>query len=148
MKKVSKTLSLLALCAVMIIMSVVPAFASTTYVEDHSKIDCVHRYKGNDGYFYFEIKIPKDIKKIYINVAFTKNSEGDEIYRTIIEALHDDMTFLYSDETSEYYLLKTHNIFPEGIGIKLYCNYNGTYYMATDNGNGQTKEGRGYWLSA
>lgn len=153
MKKISKTLSLVALCAVMVIMSVVPAFAASpdyTYIEDHSVVDCIHRYKGNDGYFYFVIKLPKDSRIINTSLAITKNSDGDELYSMSLVGFESSMTYEYSDETSNYYTLKLSKKVEEGIGIKLYHYTYGSdiCYMATDTANGSTTEGRGYWLSA
>lgn len=152
MKKVSKTLSLVALCAVMIIMSVLPAFASTdyTYIEDHSVVDCVHRFKNNDGTFTFTIKLPKGRDLIYTSLGITKNPDGDLIYSTTILGSSSAMTYLYSDDTSDYYNLVLSKYTDEGVGIKLYHYYydQNTFYMATDTSNGSHTEGRGYWLSA
>ena len=61
-KRLSKSLAVLFLSMVMVFAAVIPAFAessSITYVEDHSVVDCVHRYKNNDGTFTFTIKLPK-----------------------------------------------------------------------------------------
>ena len=51
-KRLSKSLAVLFLSMVMVFEAVRPAFAessSITYVEDHSVVDCVHRYKNNDS---------------------------------------------------------------------------------------------------
>lgn len=152
MKKLTKTLSLIALCAVMIIMSVVPAFAATndvTYIENHSVIDCTNRYKNDYGMFYFTIKLPKNVPLFYCYLSFTKDCKGnDSTAKTTISSQYKYLTYLYSDETSDYYEFATGKMSDEGVGIKLYCEYNGNYYMATDTANGSTNEGPGYWLSA
>lgn len=150
MRKITKKISVLVLCMFVIISSVVPAFADTRYIEDHSVVDCVHRYKNNDGTFTFTIKLPKGRDLIYTSLGLTKNYQGDIIYSTTILSHQSNMTYLYSDETSDYYNLKLSKIFDEGIGIKLYHYYydQDTNYMATDTANGSTTEGPGYWLSA
>ena len=59
-KRLSKSIAVLFLSMVMVFAAVIPAFAessSITYVEDHSVVDCVHRYKNNDGTFTFTIKL-------------------------------------------------------------------------------------------
>ena len=79
-KRLSKSLAVLFLSMVMVFAAVIPAFAessSITYVEDHSVVDCVHRYKNNDGTFTFTIKLPKGRNLIYTSLAITKNSDGD-----------------------------------------------------------------------
>lgn len=53
-----------------------------------------------------------------------------------------------SYDGSDYYELITDKSVNAGIGIKLYMNYDGASYMATNNADGSTVEGRGYWLSA
>lgn len=152
-KRLSKSLAVLFLSMVMVFAAVIPAFAessSITYVENHSVVDCVHRYKNNDGTFTFTIKLPKGRNLIYTSLAITKNSDGDVLYSTTILGNQTNMTYLYSDDTSDYYNLVLSKYSDEGIGIKLYHSYfdQDKHYMATDTANGSTTEGRGYWLSA
>ncbi|MDE7390024.1 MAG: hypothetical protein K2M82_03690 [Lachnospiraceae bacterium] len=151
MKKTTKILSAVVLCAVMLVMSVVPAFAATsdvTYVENHSVIDCTNRYKNNYGICYFTIKLPKNVPLIYCYLSFTRDYKGnDTTPKSTVLSNYKYMTYLYSDETSDYYELVSSKMGDEGVGIKLYCEYNGGYYMATDTSNGSTTEGSGYWLS-
>lgn len=123
--------------------------SEVTYVENHSVIDCTNRYKMYDGRFNFTVKIPKgsDLKSIPLKV--TLNSEGTSWNKVTLAYYRSSLTYLYSDSTCDYYeLILSKYSSSDGVGIKLYCEYNGGYYMATDNGNGQTIEGRGYWLSA
>lgn len=120
------------------------------YIEDHSVIDCVHRYKNSDGTFTFTIKLPKGRDLIYTSLAITRSYDGDVVYSTTILSNSKKMTYLYSDETSDYYDLKLSKYSDAGVGIKLYHNYfdQNICYMATDTSNGSNIEGSGYWLSA
>lgn len=148
MKKVSKTLSLFALCAVMIIMSVLPAFASVACIENHNVVDCTNRYKDNDGTFYFTIKLPNDLRIGQTSLMLTSDYNGTEMYTKSLICYEKNLTYSYSDEKSDYYILKFDNVSGDGLGIKLfsYCN-DGVCYTASDTANGSTVLGRGYWLS-
>ena len=148
MKKAVKTLSLVALCVVMIIMAVVPAFANTVYVENHNVIDCTNRYKEGNSEFHFTIKIPKELSLSDVTIAITKNSSGDILFEEPLSYFSSQITYSYSDGNSNYYEFVTGKYSDAGVGIKLFCEYNGNYYMATDNGFGQTAQGHGYWLAA
>ena len=153
MRKMTRIISAVALCVLMVVLSVTPAFASvndTTYIEDHSVIDCVNRYKDNDGTFVFTIKLPKGRDIIYTSLAITRSSDGDVVYSTTILGQQKNMTYLYSDDTSDYYNLRLSKYSDAGVGIKLYHNYfdQNICYMATDTSNYSNVEGRGYWLSA
>lgn len=156
MKKMSKIISVLSLCAVMLIMSVVPAFASTTYnyIEDHSVIDCTNRYKINDNKFSFTIKLPAGTDINDVRLAITRDSEGTTLfadklfYFSVYGVFGTTLTLKESYGGSDYYELITPKFVNAGIGIKLFMSYEGVSYMATDTSNGSTVEGRGYWLSA
>ncbi len=155
MKRVTKILSVMALCVMMVVLSVTPAFAVTndvadvTYIENHSVIDCTNRYKNNYGSFYFTIKLPKDVPLIYCYLAYTKDYTGsDTTNKSTVLSHYKYLTYLYSDDTSDYYEFITSKMSDAGVGIKLYCEYDGNYYMATDTSNNSTTEGPGYWLSA
>ena len=152
MKKATKVITVVALCALMVILSITPAFAvsnDSTYIENHSVIDCTNRYKNSYGSFYFTIKLPKDVPLIYCYLSFTKDYKGnDSTAKSTVLSHYKYLTYLYSDETSDYYELVAGKMSDAGVGIKLYCEYDGHYYMATDISNGSTTEGPGYWLSA
>lgn len=120
--------------------------SNATYVEDHSKIDCTNRYKMNDGRYNFTLKIPKGVSFSDVTIKLTRNSEGTLTYGTYsLSAFSSSLTYLYDDDSHYYYQLLLGGY--SGVGVKLYCPYNGGYYMATDNGNFTTIEGRGYWLN-
>ena len=69
-----------------------------------------------------------------------------QIYHAIDNGINFiDTAYLYGDSEHYYYQLVVDK--PNGVGVKLYCTYNGVNYMATDNGNDLTVAGRGYWLS-
>lgn len=146
-KKSIKAVSAMALCLVMLIMSVVPAFA-VTYVENHDIIDCTNRFKTNDGKFDFTIKIPKECSFSDVTIAITKNDNGDKYISGNMNYFSSKLTQLYTDGDSVYYQFLTDKYVAAGVGIKLYCNKNGSYYRATDTAYYSSTEGRGYWLSA
>ena len=161
MKKATKIISMVALCALMVILSITPAFATNythchnepaVYTENHNIIDCTNRYKDNNGLFHFTLKVPKGSYLSSINIHLTLDSEGGSWYCYTLAELSSKITYSYSDDKSDYYELVTSTYSSQGTGVKLYCYYTGSdypsgYYMATDNGYNLTTEGRGYWLS-
>lgn len=151
MKKAVKTLSVAALCVVMIIMAVVPAFAAApdvTYTENHNVIDCSNRYKEGTSEFHFTIKVPKGISFSNVWMSITTDYNGSVLLTEDLNYFSSQIRYSYSDSTYDYYEYVTGAYSSNGIGIKLFCYYNGGYYMATDTGIGQTTPGRGYWQAA
>lgn len=151
MKKFTKIFSVFALCAVMVIMSVVPAFASTTYVEDHSKIDCASYYI-NGAYYRYLIKVPIGTPLSAISVKDIYTGEVKTLEECAAWFGYTQVEYQYTDATSDCYLLSFY-VYPGAPkyfwyehGIKLYYDYNGGHYMATNTANGSTTEGPGYIL--
>ena len=162
----AKRISVMALCIVMIIVSAVPAFAANTTdttmqnastytgpIEDHSVVDCVNRYKMDNGRFNFTIKLPEGTNTYDVMVKVTRDCEGtslfsDKLFYWSVGVWSYDLKLIYTYDGSDYYEMITNKFVDAGIGIKLYVAYNDVSYMATDAPNGSTKEGRGYWLSA
>lgn len=156
----------MALCVVMLIMSVVPAFAvnntdtavqvTSIYdpIEDHSIIDCTNRYKMEDGKYNFTIKLPEGTDIYNVGLEITRDCEGTNLfsdslfYFSIPGVFGTSLTLKETYGGSDYYELILHKFVDAGVGIKLFTSYNGINYMATDAPNGSTTEGRGYWLSA
>lgn len=156
----------MALCIVMFIMSVVPAFAvnntdttlqaTSTYtgpIEDHSVIDCTNRYKIDDYYYSFTIKLPEGTDTYDVQIEITKDYKGtrqfyDHLFYFGAGVYGSTLTLKESYGGSDYYELITHSFSGDGgVGIKLFMRYNGVGYMATDIANGSTVEGPGYWLN-
>lgn len=156
MTKVTKRISVVAVCILMLMVSVVPAFASSmNRYENHSVVDCTNRYKTYEGKFEFTIKIPKGSELSDTDIAITKNSDGDILFVKSLDYFESNITYSYSDDTSDYYNLLIDKYADAGVGIKLYCYYyynsTGICYTATDTANGTVtiiNEGRGYWQSA
>lgn len=148
MKKLTKTLSLAVLCAVMIIMSVIPAFADdrSDYIEDHSVVDCVNRYREGANEYHFTVKVPAGTSIHAVSIEMTKDYNGTIDYPTCLAALNVINT--YTDGNSDYYEFTTNTVSSKGRGIRIYVSYNGVVYRATDTANGDPNLGRGYWLSA
>lgn len=123
-----------------------------TYIEDHSIIDCTNRYRMNDGKFNFMIKVPDGTEWKDIIVEITKDYKGTHLFYTNLLYLNDceDMDayvkFSYAYDGFTYYELITEKFADDGIGIRLYLNYNGKYYMASDISNNSTIKGQSYWL--
>ncbi len=154
-KKLTKSIAVLFMSMVMVFAAVVPAFAAEsaqaeiTYVENHSIIDCPNRYIMNDGNFNFTIKVPKNINLGDVIIGFTADYNGVQMYGNTLDFYYGkSLTYQRSDDTSDYYEFITGKRNGNGAGINLYCEYNGGYYMATNNANGSTVRGRGYWLEA
>lgn len=154
MKKTVKRFSIAALCVIMLIMSVVPAFASQyEYIENHDVIDCANRYVDGNCY-KFLIKIPETVS--LSNVTIHLYGESGSINRiTNLSALADSeyasLYLEYNHSGSNYYMLTidtASSTIPSSLihrmGIKLFC-IGG--YMATDTANGSFTTGLGYWLS-
>lgn len=126
---------------------------SYTFIENHSIIDCTNRYKMNDGRFNFTIKLPAGTNTYNVTLEVTRNDKGENLFSDRLMYFtggtwNTSLKLINSYDGSDYYELITDKFVNAGIGIKLYMNYNGVSYMATDNANGSTVEGRGYWLSA
>ncbi len=153
MKNAVKKFSVMALCVVMLIMSIVPAFAANGSIEDHSIIDCTNRYKMDDYYYNFTIKLPKGTDLYDVQIEITKDYNGtrqfyDHLFYFSVPGIYGStLTLKESYGGSDYYELITHSFSGDGgVGIKLFMHYNGISYMATDTANGSTTEGHGYWL--
>lgn len=127
---------------------------SYTFIENHSIIDCTNRYKMNDGNYSFTIKLPAGTSLNDVTLEITRDYNGSNLfsdnlfYFSVEGVFGTSVTFKESYDGSDYYEFVTHNFVEAGVGIRLYMNYNGVRYMATDNANGSTVVGRGYWLSA
>ena len=154
MKKVSKTLSLLALCAVMIIMSIVPAFADTVYIENHSKIDCANYYIDESCYmFLIKIPIGTPLSAVTLKEAYAGTLHNLEDVANSTAYSTNKIEYQYSDSTFDCYMY-SYDMSAYGAskgtwymyGIKLYYDYNGEHYMETNTANGSTTEGDGYRL--
>lgn len=161
MKKTTKLLTTVVLCVLICVVGSVSAFATNythchnepaVYTENHNVIDCTNRYKDNNSFLHFQLKLPKGSNLSDINIHLTLDDNGGSWYCYTLAELSSKLTYSYSDDKSDYYELVTTSYGDKGTGVKLYCYYTGSsyangYYMATDNGNNQTTEGRGYWLS-
>lgn len=127
---------------------------SYDYVENHSIIDCTNRYKMNDGNYNFTIKLPAGTDLNDVTLEITRDDKGTNLfsdnlfYFSVPGVFGTNVTFKESYDGSDYYEFVTHKFVNAGIGIKLYMRYNDVNYMSTDNANGSTTQGRGYWLSA
>lgn len=125
-----------------------------TFIENHSIIDCTNRYKMNDGNYNFTIKLPAGTDLNDVTLEITRDYNGTNLfsdklfYFSVPEVFGTSVTFKESYDGSDYYEFITHSFVDAGVGIKLYMRYDGISYMATDNANGSTTEGKGYWLSA
>lgn len=124
-----------------------------TFVENHSIIDCTNRYKMDDGRFNFTIKLPAGTDTYAVTLEVTKNDQGEKLFSDHLMYFtggiwNTSLRLIDSYDGSDYYELITDKSVNAGIGIKLYMNYDGASYMATNNADGSTVEGRGYWLSA
>ncbi len=150
MKKVTKRIFAAAMCIAMIIMSAVPAFA-VTYVENHDYVDCSNYYIDGSKYIFL-IKIPIGtpleaitVKSAYSNTS-TKLSELTAYWADKIEYQYSDSTsdcYMYTFDCSLFGAPKYSLYY---YGIKLYYDYNGKHYMATNTSYNSTTEGPGYKL--
>lgn len=124
-----------------------------TFVENHSIIDCTNRYKMDDGRFNFTIKLPAGTDTYAVTLEVTRNDQGEKLFSDRLMYFtggiwNTSLRLIDSYDGSDYYELITDKSVNAGVGIKLYMNYDGASYMATNNADGSTVEGRGYWLSA
>lgn len=149
-KKLSKSIAVLVLSMVMVFAAVVPTFAAT-YVENHNYVDCANYYIDGSKYmFLIKIPIGTPLSAITVKDAYTDTTKKlSEITNTGAERLE----YQYSDSISDCYMY-SYNLSAFGTpkyswyyyGIKLYYDYNGCYYMATNTSNNSTTEGPGYKL--
>ena len=148
MKKTTKVLSALVLCAVMLIMSVVPAFAYSheEYIEDHSVVDCTNRYRNGANEYHFTVKVPTGTSIHAVSIELTKDYNGTVDYSTSLAVFN--VVDRYTDGNSDYYEFTITSNTKTGKGIRIYVSYNGVWYRASDTANGDPNLGRGYWLSA
>lgn len=153
MKNVTKKISVAALCIVMLMLSIMPAFASTV-VEDHSVIHCTHYYKDN-GNYYYQIKCPKgQIDNVTVNLSGSRGGAATVSFKyTSFTALFDRQ-YAYSDDNYDYtWLIVKCSEYPNayesnwgGMIAKLYYSDDENPKMATNTSNGSTVIGPGYRL--
>lgn len=152
MKKTTKILSTIALCMLMIVLSIVPAFAATIqHIENHSVIDCVGQYKDEyDGFTYIiKVKAGTDLNcvTVYHKLIFiTDNMDPDIFVDCLGDPVINDVNFIKSNGGYDYYEYYCGSSNADSMGIKLYYDYGSKHYMATGAINGSTVEGNGYWL--
>lgn len=125
----------------------------SSYIEDHSVIDCTNRYKMDNGKYHFTIKVPSGTNLYDVQIEITRDYKGSRLFYDHLSYFsggtwNTSLTLKESYGGSEYYELITDKFSNDGIGIKLFLRINGVTYMATDTANGSTTEGSGYWLSA
>lgn len=157
MKKTMKIFSVIALCAVMIIMSVMPAVAvGSTIVEDHSVVDCVHYYKNNDS-FYFLIKCPKgELDKVTVGLSGLHGGAATVSFKYTSFTGMYKKEHAYSDDKYDYtWLIVTDSRCSDpsdnlwaGLCAKIYYFDGENSKMATNTSNNSTTEGPGYLLRA
>lgn len=153
MRKATKILSAVALCAVMVVMSVVTAFASPLgYLEDHNRVDCANRYVDGSCYkILIKISNEYNLSNIWVDL-YDADGYVDRIdLDKVSEKPYASLVFEYNHSDCNYYTLTidtSNPSIPSGLihklGVKIYCSYN---YKATDTYNGNILEGPGYWLS-
>lgn len=136
--------------------SVQTASASeVTYVENHSVIDCANYYVDGSNYrFLVKVPIGTPLSAITVKNVYTDTTQKLSELQTSTElgAHFTGITYMYTDSTSDCYTL-SYYIYPGcdkymwyEYGIKLYYDYNGNHYMATNTSNNSTTEGSGYIL--
>lgn len=156
MKKFTKIFTVIALCAVMVVMSVVPAFAATndvTYIENHSKVDCANYYLDNMYYYKFLIKVPNGTPLDCVTIRDIYGGYKNLGDMTIGETLGSSLLeFEYSNQDGDFYMFTLYLVpgllhqYWEQYGIKVYYDNGNEHYMATNTANGSTTEGPGYIL--
>ena len=126
-----------------------------SYIENHSVIDCVNRYRMDDGRYNFTVKIPEDVNIKDVIIELTKDYSGSRLKCSNLFYLTDgeDSEFTIRLENSydgfNYFELTTLRFSETGLGLRLFLNnYKGKSYMATDTSNKSSDKGNGYWLSA
>lgn len=124
------------------------------YFEAHNVIQCVNRYKDNNGDYKFRIKyIAGEERNVRIsltdswdgNVKYEKMSFKEMAFSTDISTSNYEKGsdgFAYLDIT----ISKNMEGFESGVGMKLYFLNGICSYMATDQALNNTTDGNGYWL--
>ena len=153
MKKATKIISMVALCALMVILSITPAFATTLgYIENHDKVDCANRYVDGSCYkLLIKFSDEYELRHIWVDL-YDNNGRVARVYLDKVnEEPYCSLNFEYNHDGCNYYTLTIDTSdpsIPSGLvttlGVKVFCFYN---YMATNTGNGTIFEGPGYWLS-
>lgn len=167
LKRMTKRISVIVLCIVMLVISAVPAFAvenangtsqevnvpKVTYIENHSKIQCANYYlSGYNNYYYnFLIKIPNGAS---LNSVTLYDIYGDEYINLgkMINTGTKWINFEYSSNDGDFYMFRAYvksgvpGYVWEHFGIKLYYDNGDEHYMSTNTSIGSTTEGPGYIL--
>jgi len=152
MKKLSKSVSVVVLCLIVMALSVVPAFAATIqHVEKHSVIDCVGQYKDEYEGFHYIIRVSAgtdlNCVTIYHNEIFiTDEMDPIEYIECMGDPVLNEVRVIKSDGGYDYYDYYCGSSNADSMGIKLYYDYGNKHYMATGAVNNTTVEGNGYWL--
>lgn len=166
MKKTTKIFSVVALCIIMVTLSIVPTFAasqieiastSTVYVENQSFMNCYNRYIDSKGKFIFNIRVTSG----YINaITYSVYDSLDHLVDNYnFGSLRNNFLVTdikYNDNGYDYFTLIMDYTYPGaakanfyGMGVRLFYDgyYNGQHIMATNTSNGSTVVGQGYHLS-
>ncbi|MDE7389742.1 MAG: hypothetical protein K2M82_02210 [Lachnospiraceae bacterium] len=155
MKKTTKILFSVLLCAVMLVMSVLPAFADTVLIEDHSVVDCTHYYKEN-GNYYFQIKCPEgQLDKVTVGLSGPRGGAATVSFKYTSFTGIFGKEYAYSHDGYEYtWLIVKCSEWPDayesrwgGMIAKVYYFDGENSKMATNTSNGSTVAGPGYKLS-
>lgn len=161
MKKTTKVIGAVLSAVTAVSMSAAVAMTASAsqyvYVENHNKIDCMHRYFENDKAVF----VVKAMKADNRNAYFTVTSASDDGDKTVVAELeinqlvngggatenifaHHD----YSDETYDYFKVYA-DLGDEydTVSLKAYFSLYADKEMATDAAYGSLAEGSGYVLA-
>lgn len=123
--------------------------SDVTYIENHSIIDCANYYIDGSNY-RFLVKVPNGVHISSVTVKNTFTGETKNLAN--VNSSYESVTFQYSDSTSDCYLYSVY-VYPGcpkymwyEYGIKLYYDYNGSHYTATNTSYNSITEGNGYIL--
>lgn len=159
MKKTTKVIG--AVLSAIMTVSAVSALSMTasaseyTRIENHSKVNCIHRYIEN-GKAVFEVKALKGAQSVYVNVE-SKTGGYMDLNNTVALKVNETVTvanaaaaYEGSDDGYDYFKVTVDSenggVKFLSVNVKAYRDNFADRTKDTDTNDGKTQDGTGYEL--
>lgn len=159
MKKTTKVISAVLSAAIAVVASAAMAVSASAsqyrYVENHEKVNCMHRWIENEE-AVFSVKVQKAEHRMAYCTVTSKNADNELFaYIDLNTAANEGICksfqnayakFDYSDDQYDYFHVYADITEFDTASIKVYYGQYGDRAMATDTSIGSYDEGNGFFL--